>query len=181
MPSGSISGIRLPARSGMGRSRSCHRARLRLPNLGGILGDRVVAGEFPGARHVQGGFARPSVLIGVQRGQPLVRLDIGFKVGQVHVMISVRQERIPRRSKDAGLVAAEMVGEDQVQRGAGLGLVVVTPVRIVPAAATWSAVKPNRKKFSSPASSAISIVAPSRVPTVSAPFIMKFMLLVPRA
>ena len=36
--------------------------------------------------------ARPSVLIGVQRGQPLVRLEIGFKVGQVHAMISVRQQ-----------------------------------------------------------------------------------------
>ena len=46
---------------------------------------------------------------------------------------------------------------------------------------TCSAVRPNRKKFSSPASSAISIVAPSRVPTVSAPFIMNFMLLVPLA
>jgi hypothetical protein len=37
------------------------------------------------------------------------------------------------------------------------------------------AVKPNRKKCSSPAPSAISIVAPSRVPIVSAPFIMNFM------
>ena len=37
------------------------------------------------------------------------------------------------------------------------------------------------KQFSSPASSAISMLAPSRVPTVSAPFIMNFMLLVPLA
>jgi len=37
------------------------------------------------------------------------------------------------------------------------------------------------KKFSSPASCAISIVAPSRVPIVKAPFIMNFMLLVPLA
>jgi hypothetical protein len=35
--------------------------------------------------------------------------------------------------------------------------------------------------LSSPASSAISMVAPSRVPTVNAPFIMNFMLLVPLA
>ena len=35
--------------------------------------------------------------------------------------------------------------------------------------------------MSSPAASAISIVAPSRVPIVSAPFIMNFMLLVPLA
>ena len=58
------------------------------------------------------------------------------------------------------------------------------PVRVVPAAARRrprSAVRPNRKKFDSPASWAISIVAPSRVPTVKAPFIMNFMLPVPLA
>lgn len=36
-------------------------------------------------------------------------------------------------------------------------------------AVRWSAVSPNRKKFSSPASSGISMVAPSRVPSVGAP------------
>jgi hypothetical protein len=48
-------------------------------------------------------------------------------------------------------------------------------------ATTSSAVKPKRKKFFSPASCAISMVAPSRVPMVRAPFIMNFMLLVPLA
>ena len=41
--------------------------------------------------------------------------------------------------------------------------------------------EPEQEEVLAPASSAISMVAPSRVPTVSAPFIMNFMLLVPLA
>ena len=67
--------------------------------------------------------------------QPLVRLEIGLQVRQVHVVVAVRQQRVAQRSEDARLVAAEVVGEDQVQRRAGLRLVVVVPVRVVPAAA----------------------------------------------
>jgi hypothetical protein len=37
--------------------------------------------------------------------------------------------------------------------------------------------KAEQERVSSPASSAISMVAPSRVPAVKAPFIMHFMLL----
>ena len=101
----------------------------------------------------------------------------------MHVIIALRQQRAAQRLEDTGFVAAEMIGKDQVQGRAGLGLVFVMPMRVVPAAAAGylSAVSPNRKKFSSPASSAISMVAPSRVPTVNAPFIMNFMLLVPLA
>ena len=65
----------------------------------------------------------------------LVRLEIGLQIRQVHVVVALRQQRVAQRSEDAGLVAAEMIGEDQVQRGAGLRLVVVVPVRVVPAAA----------------------------------------------
>ena len=73
--------------------------------------------------------------VGVQLGQPVVRLEIGFEVRQVHVVVAVGQQRVAQRSKDAGLVAAEIIGEDQVQRGPGFGLVVIMPVRIIPAAA----------------------------------------------
>ena len=95
----------------------------------------------------------------------------------------MRQQRVADRFEHSGLVIAEMIREDQIQRGAGRWFVMVMPVGVVPPAAArhLSAVKPNRKKFSSPASSAISIVAPSRVPMVSAPFIMNFMFPVPLA
>src|SRR5271166_3872224 len=127
----------LPARGEMvmHRSFSWHRTRLRSPDFSGVLGDRVVAGELPAAGHVQDGLARPGVAVAVQRGQPLVRLEIGPEVGQMQVVVSLRQQRVPQRSEDARLVAAEMIGEDHVQRGAGLRLVVVMPVRVVPIAA----------------------------------------------
>jgi hypothetical protein len=46
---------------------------------------------------------------------------------------------------------------------------------------TSSVVRPNRKKFSAPTSSRISMLAPSRVPMVSAPLRANFMLPVPEA
>src|SRR5262249_15060029 len=46
-----------------------------------------------------------------------------------------RQQRVTQRSEDARLVAAEMVREHQVDRRAGLRLVVVVPAGGVPAAA----------------------------------------------
>src|SRR5690242_4302523 len=119
----------------MQRSLSWHWTGLRSPYFGGILRDRMVAGELPAAGHVQNGLARPGVAVSVQRRQPLVRLKIGFEIGQMHVVVSVRQQRIAERSKDAGLVAAEMIGEDQVQCSASLRLVIVMPVGIVPTAA----------------------------------------------
>ena len=45
----------------------------------------------------------------------------------------------------------------------------------------WSAVRPKMKMFSMPTRSAISTLAPSSVPTVSAPFSANFMLPVPEA
>ena len=47
--------------------------------------------------------------------------------------------------------------------------------------ATSSTLMPKMNRFSSPASSAISTLAPSMVPMVSAPFSMNFMLPVPEA
>ena len=100
--------------------------------------------------------------------QPLVGLKVGGQIRQVHIEVAIGQERLAKRIKGARLVPAEVIGENQIQRCSCLWLVFVVPVRVVPAAAgaTCSAVRPNRKKFSSPASSAISMVAPSRVPMV---------------
>jgi hypothetical protein len=56
-------------------------------------------------------------------------------------------------------------------------------VRVVPAAAAGHLLRgqTEEEEVLLPASCAISIVAPSRVPIVKAPFIMNFMLLVPLA
>src|SRR5215469_129058 len=129
----------LPAKGEMvmARTSSRHRTRVRIPDLGGILGNRAVARKFAGAGNIYDGLARPSVGVGVQLSQPVVRLEVGFTVCQVHVVVSVGQQRITYRSEDAGLVAAEIIGEDQIQRGPSLGLVVVMPLRIVPTTAPF--------------------------------------------
>ena len=66
----------------------------------------------------------------------LVGLQIGPQIGQVHVVVAVRQQRVPQRGEDARLVAAEVHREKIRSRArAGFGLVLVVPVRVVPAAA----------------------------------------------
>ena len=50
----------------------------------------------------------------------------------MHVVIAVSQKRVAQWSKDARVIAAEMVGEDQVQCGPCLRVVVIMPVRVVP-------------------------------------------------
>src|SRR5271165_7351918 len=95
------------------RPLSWQRARLHLPDLGGILSDRVVAGEFPAAGHVQDGLPCPCVAVGVQGRQLVVRLEIRLEVCKVHVPVSLGEQSIPQRSKDAWLIAAEITGEDQ--------------------------------------------------------------------
>jgi len=57
------------------------------------------------------------------------------------------------------------------------------PIRIVPTAVVGDLFRrqTEEKEILLAASWAISIVAPSRVPIVNAPFIMNFMLLVPLA
>ena len=93
-----------------------------------------VAGKLSGACDVQDGPSRPIVRIGVQLEQPAIRVEIGRKVREVHVVVPAGQQRLAQRLEDARLGATEVIREDQVQNGAGLGLVVVVPVRAVPAA-----------------------------------------------
>src|SRR5271157_921892 len=137
---GSISislGAGLPASGEMviGGFSSSHRTGFCVPDLAGVLGDRAIAGELPGAGDIQNRLPRPSVAVRVQFTEPLIRREIGFEVRQVHVVVSIRQQRIKQRGKEPRFVAAEIVGGDQVQCRAGLRLVVVMPVRVVPAAA----------------------------------------------
>ena len=65
----------------------------------------------------------------------LVRVQIRLEVRQMHVVVAVRQKGVPQRLEDARLITAEMVGKNQVQRGARFRLVVIVPLRVVPASA----------------------------------------------
>src|SRR3974377_215563 len=53
----------------------------------------------------------------------------------MHVKVTVREQRVAQRSENPRFVAAEMIGEDQVQCSAGFWFLFVMPARIVPASA----------------------------------------------
>src|SRR5215468_5234494 len=77
----------------------------------------------------------PATLRIAFRAQPSARLEVRPQVREVHVVVAVREQGVSQRLEGPGLVLAEMVGEEQVQRGAGLRVVVVVPARAVPAPA----------------------------------------------
>src|SRR5262249_5190292 len=108
---------------------------------------------------------------------------IGGEVREVHVVVAAREQRVAQRCEDARLVAAEVVGEDQIQRRPDLGLVVVVPLRVVPAAASGHLVRGQTEEEEVLLSGLLGHLdrRASRVPMVTAPYIMNFMLLVPLA
>src|SRR3954451_6831681 len=117
------------------RITSGHWAWFRIPDLGRVLRDGAVAGELAGAGDVHDDLASPLIRVAIQLKQPLVRLKVGRKVRQVHVVVAAGQQGLAQRLEDTRLETAEVVGEDQVERRTGLMLVVVVPVRAVPASA----------------------------------------------
>ena len=125
--------------------------------------------NFPELATFRMAFSRPCVRIGIQLRKSLVGLKVGRQIRQVHIEVPMGQEHVAQRIEDAGLVPAEVVGEDQIQRRPRLRFVFVVPVRVVPAAAVRPPVPPSGRTGRSslrPPSSAISMVAPSRVPMV---------------
>ena len=56
---------------------------------------------------------------------------VALQVRQVHVVIALAEQRIENGREDAGLVRAEMVAGDEVERRARFGLMIVMPLRRV--------------------------------------------------
>src|SRR5215469_13988114 len=84
----------------IGRSSLGYRAGLGIPDVGGILGDRTIARELPGTGDIEDGFARPLMLVGVQFGQPVIRLEIGVEIREMHEMITSSQQDVVQRGKN---------------------------------------------------------------------------------
>jgi hypothetical protein len=77
------------------------------------------------------GSGRP---IGIELLQEAVRFEAGSEIRQVHVTVADCQQHLAQRGEGSGCVAAEMVGEDQVDCGARFRLMLVVPVGYVPTA-----------------------------------------------
>src|SRR5215471_21112288 len=64
----------------------------------------------------------------------------------MHVVVAIGKESVPQWSKDAWLMTVEIIGEDQVQCRAGLRVIVIMPLRLVPAAAACHLFRCKAKK-----------------------------------
>ena len=49
----------------------------------------------------------------------------------MHVVIALGYKRIEQGCKNSRLITAEIIGEDQVQCGASLRVIVIVPLRLV--------------------------------------------------
>jgi hypothetical protein len=129
-------------------------------------GDGAITGKPTGRCNVQNRLAQLDFRVRVKFAEARVRLAVAFEVGQVQIVVAFAQQGIENRSEHARQVLAEMVVGDEIQRSARLGIIVVMPLRTVNAAALRDLIgaQAEEEKFSSPAASAISMVAPSCVP-----------------
>src|SRR5262249_49968459 len=112
-------------------------AGLCIPDLAGVLGDRAIAREFSGAGDVQDGLASPSFRVAVKLTKSIACFNVRFQVSQVHVVVALGEQHFPNRLEDARLVPAKVVGEDEIERGPRFRVVLVVPVRAVPASAPF--------------------------------------------
>src|SRR5271165_1194036 len=116
--------------------RSGNRAGFGVPDLPGIIADRAIAGEPAAAGDIDDCPGSPSRgILAVERADALLGLNVTAQIGQVHVVISMRQERLVNRFVEARFTGVDVVAEEQVDGGASLRLVIVVPVRAVPGAA----------------------------------------------
>ena len=93
-----------------------HRAWFHFPDVVRILSDRPVTRKPARIRNIQNRFTRPIVGLCVQFHQPTVCIKVSPQVSQVHVEVALRQKRVTERCKSIRFIAAEAVGESQVQR-----------------------------------------------------------------
>ena len=97
--------------------------------------DGAVAGELAGMATLRIA-VRVQARVEVERHRLLLRCHVGGKVGQVHVVVAARQAACPRSARRSParprLKASEAI---RSRAAAGLGLVLVVPAGVVPAAA----------------------------------------------
>src|SRR5260370_41013080 len=84
------------------------RARFRGPDLGRVLGDGAIAGELPGAGDIQNRFVRPRIALCVEFAKPLIRIEVRFEVGEVHVVVAMLKQRVMNGGENPWLIVTEI-------------------------------------------------------------------------
>ena len=101
----------------------------------------------------------------------------------MHVVIAVTKQGIEDGRENARVTRVEVIGGDEVQGGAGFGIVLAMPVRIIETARVrdFFGTQPKQKEVFLARGFGHLDGGAIRMPMVSAPFIMNFILLVPLA
>ena len=128
--------------------------------------------------------ARHQPRLAIERVDRPLRRPVGVEIGRDHEVIVVEQ-RFDERAEPVRLVGRERAAPDAGDRLGQARRLALPPrgpsKRACRRCSISSAVRPKMKMLSAPTRSRISMLAPSSVPMVSAPFSASFMLPVPDA
>src|SRR5215813_1258409 len=102
-----------------------HNAFLRPPNIPRVFFDGAVAGKFSGARDIQDSLPRPLFRFGVKFAQSGMGFAVTLEVRQMEEVVPVTEKSVDYRSENARFMLAEMIARDEIERCAGLGLVII--------------------------------------------------------
>jgi hypothetical protein len=91
------------------------------------LGDCPIARELPRAGHIQNCLPCPRVGVRRELAEPLIGIEIGIEIRQMHVAATVLKQRVMNGRENPRLVAAEVVVGDQLQCGSRFLIIVVMP------------------------------------------------------
>src|SRR5215471_17209347 len=106
-----------------------------LPDVAGVFRNGAVTRKLAGMPYIEDRLARPRVGLRVQGAHLCLGIDIGRQISKVSVIVPMRQEHVQDRGKNPRLVRAESIGGDHLEGAAGLRLMVIVPLWVVPAAA----------------------------------------------
>src|SRR5208282_3654938 len=104
-----VSLVELASKMGSARAALTRRTRLRMPDLRRVFPNGSIARKFSGARDVDDDFARPLLGTAVERSQPLIGMQIGLQVGEVHVVVTASQQLLAQRLESLRLKWSEKI------------------------------------------------------------------------
>jgi len=85
------------------------RTWLSFPNLASIFKDGAVAGKLTGARDVDNGLFRPALPVSIKAAHSFMGLTVRLEIGQMQVMVAVREKGFVNRIEDPRLMAVELL------------------------------------------------------------------------
>jgi hypothetical protein len=83
--------------------------------------------NFPDPATFKITFLAHPVAVCVKFSKPLIRVEIGFEIGEMHVVVAVCQQRVMDGCENPRLIAAQVIGRDQIQCSSRSWLIIKIP------------------------------------------------------